>query len=162
MPLPRCDITSLRPFNPKKKTLDDRRMRGTKYESFIQALQTQKQSFRSDRVTVASEWKLIEDEYKTIKQKSDPLVRAVGMPARDQTGRREERLAQRPQELRHIEYVKKTVCEPPPRQQTGLPWNVVRFKAERYSPFKAHAQNIMIGRSYPSMFNKAGRNTSLH
>lgn len=135
-------------------------MKGTKYEGFIQALQTQKQSFRSDRVAVASEWKLIEDEYKTIKQKTDPLVKSVGRPTRDQSGRREERLAQRPPELRNAEYVRRAVCETQPRQPPP-PWNVVKFQGERYSPFKAHAQNILIGRSYPSIFDKTTRKSAL-
>lgn len=123
-------------------------------ESFVGYLKCQRNSFRSDIVRASCDRQAIESEFHTIKQRTDPLIKSLGMPQRDSTGRRQARMAGRPPEVPNHRTEKSSEIEEVTSVQSHLPWMVIRFSGEKYTHFKAKATNTHVGRSYPSAFTR--------
>lgn len=123
-------------------------------DAFVGYLKSQRESFRSDRLRTSCDWNNAESEFRTIKQRTDPLIKSLGMPLRDTTGRRQERLAGRPPAIqKHVE-TRCEIVEPQITTKSVEPWTVIQFSGEKYTHFNAKAMNTHVGRSYPSAFSR--------
>lgn len=123
-------------------------------EAFVGYLKCQRDSFRSDRARTSCDWQTAELEYRTIKQRTDPLIKSLGMPQRDSTSRREARMAGRPPEVLRCQTEKACEITEPRVAKLEMPWMVIPFSGEKYTPFKAKSMNTHVGRSYPSAFTR--------
>jgi hypothetical protein len=116
----------------------------------LREMRQQVASFRADAQKTSSDLICIEADYKTVRNKVDPLIMSVEQPRKVyRDARRAAGLDDRPH---HVPRPRRSPARDPTGASSPRPVSVISFRREWCSPFKTRAESMEIRRAYPSQF----------